>query len=404
MNKHKLLNICDKLTGFSFYLLAVGLTFSNSFTEIASYTIIGLWIIVRTARRRYRLPGGSLAIILSFFILWNLISFINTQYLYESFRGFLKVFKYSLIFFAAIDYFNTKERVRRFLLFGLGVGFFIALNGIAQHIMGVDIIRQRAVNLRDSLYRISSSFRHSNDFGAYLVVITTIFMSLIFSKTRPFKQRVLTLFAMLPLIWCLKATGSRGAWVSFIAALLTLSAMKSKRLLALILVLIIASPLFLPSSIKNRFSDLTTIRTEGTVWERTRLWSGTINMVKDHPFLGFGVNTYTKNFTDYKPKDYPDLTYPHNSYLHMAAEIGVVGAGTFLLFLLVLMASAIRATKNLKKGLDRDLYLGLIAGIVGFLVHSIVDTHLYSVVLASFLYLYLGVIVASRNIIYEKNS
>ena len=237
------------------------------------------------------------------------------------------------------------------------------------------------------------------------MIVICVFVSLVISKAYSFKQRMIIIIASLPVGWCLWATDSRGAWLGFAVALLFLAMLKSRKLFILILILLLASPLFMPDSIKNRFSDFSTIGERGgTVWERIKLWSGTINMIKEHPFLGVGVNTYTKNFPKYKPKDYPDVRYTHNSYLHMAAEVGVVGAGLFLAFLICLIASAAKAIKRSVEGVDKDLFAGLLAGIIGFLIHCVVDTHLYSVTLSVLLFACLGVAVSFRNISYEKRA
>ena len=401
MDNEKRLNLLTRLTEWSFYFLAAGVAFSNSITETATFVIIVSWIMGRALKRDFKLSGGILTPILALFLIWNLASFINTAYIDESIRGLLKVVKHSLLFLATIDHFRSRQKLNKFLLFILGVGFVISLNGIAQYITGTDLIRHRAVNPLDYLRRISSSFRHSNDFGVYLIVINTIFAALFFSRARLFKERIFLLVAALPAAWCMIATYSRGAWLGLIIAMLCLFAIKSRKLLVLILILLAASPLFLPHSIKGRFSDFIPSNNGGTVWERTRLWKGTADMVKAHPILGFGVNTYTKNFPEYKPDDYPDIRYTHNCYLHMAAEIGVVGAGLFITFLMVLLISAARAMKTLERGIYRDLYLGLFAGTIGFLAHSAVDTHFYSVQLAAFLFLCLGLLAAFRNVTYE---
>lgn len=397
-DKKKIIKLLDKLTEYSFYLLAAAVTFSNSFTEMATAIIILSWIMAKVLRKDLTLPGGKLSFVLAVFVIWNLLSFINTAYIDESIRGLFKVIKHALLFSAAIDYFHSKQRLKKFFFFSLGVGFVISLNGIAQYITGADPIRQRAIDVKDYLYRVSSSFRHSNDFGAYLVVFITILMGLFFSRLRPLKERMLLLIVVLPAGWCLAATRSRGAWIGFAIALLSLAMIRSRRLLLVFLILLVSSPFFLPSSIKDRFCDFSTITKEGTGWERLKLWSGALAMAKDQPFLGAGVNTYTRNFPRYKPKDYPDIRYTHNSYLHMASEVGFVGAGIFLVFLAGLLISAGKAVKRFKKGLNRDLALGLLAGTIGFLAQSAVDTHFYSVTLSAFMFLCLGLLVAFRNL------
>ncbi len=404
MNIDRTNYILDKLSGLALYILIAAVAFSTALTEIATVAIIAAWFLKKILSRDYNVPCRSLSIILLAFILWNLASFINTSYLNESMRGLLKVIKHSLLFIAVVEHFDSGKKINRFLIFGLGCGFIIAVNGIVQNNIGYDLIRGRMIDRLDYLHRISSSFVHSNDFGAYLIVFTTMLLSLFFTKKQPFKKRVLILFVSLPFIWCLRATGSRGAWLGFAIAFIFMAMLKSKRLVVAILIALIISPFFVPVSIKSRFSDLKTYSTHGTTWERLRLWQGTAAMVKAHPFLGFGVNTYTKNFPEFRPKDYPDAIYTHNSYLHMAAEIGIVGAGIFLLFLGVILLSSAKAFKRLKKGPTRDFAIGTLAGTAGFLAHSGVDTHFYSVTLSAFMFLCLGLIIAFRNLAYEANS
>lgn len=404
MNSIKVRNIIDRLLAAAFCLLAAGVTFSNAVTEISSISIVVLWAVKKILTKDWSLPGGFLALILITFLGWNILSFYNTDYLYDSFRGLLKVFKYVFLFMAAIDYFDSRVRIKRYLLYMAGICFFIALDGIIQYTAGADIIRHRVIDPLDHLHRVSASFVHSNDLGAYLVVMLAVILSLFFSSKRAFKQRLLIFLVILPVAWSLLKTQSRGAWLSFVIAAIFLFSLKSKKILVLMLLLLLASPLILPDSVKERFSDIAAYNTAGTTWERVKLWQGSIDMVKVHPVLGFGVNTYTKNFTDYASEDYPEVKYTHNSYLHMATEIGVIGTAIFIIFLLSLIVSAAEVRTKLQRGIYRDLYLGLLAGSTGFLCHCFVDTHLYSVTLAAFIFLCLGLIVALRKVIYEDAS
>ena len=120
------------------------------------------------------------------------------------------------------------------------------------------------------------------------------------------------------------------------------------------------------------------------------LWKGTINMIKVHPVLGFGVNTYSRNFPKYKPGEYPDVRYSHNCYLHMASEIGIIGALIFLIFLITVFTYSMKGIYALPPGRQKALGIGLVAGLVGFAVNSMVDTHFYSVNLAVYFHLLLG--------------
>jgi putative inorganic carbon (HCO3(-)) transporter len=395
-------NILDKTSEYCFYLLAASVAFSNALTEIATAGVIFLWVSKLILNKRFKLPGGSITIILFIYLAWNLASFINTNHIYESLRGLLKVLKHILLFIAALEFFSTEMRIKRFILFTLGFGFLIGLNGIIQYILGFDLIRQRTINLLDPLYRGSSSFRHSNDFGAYLVLIISLTLGLLFSTSRGIRQRILLVIVLLTTGWCIYATDSRGAWLSILAAVAILAVLKSRKLIYALLILILLSPIYIPDNIKQRCSEMFTVEEGGTVWQRTKLWSGAVEMIKEHPVVGFGVNTYTKNFPDYKPKDYADVIYTHNCYLHMAVEIGLIGSLIFLIFLLRLYLSVWHKCRLLKKGFIRDACLGLFAGSIGFLIHCAVDTHLYSVTLSAFIFLYLGLLTAFGRLTYEK--
>jgi O-antigen ligase len=398
MRDEKFLKVVDRIMAVAFYVLAAGITFSNAVTSIAAVTIIILWFLKRFMTKNPAISVGLAAYIFILFIIWNGLSFFNTSYVFESAKGLFRVIRHMLLFMAAIDYFDSRKKIKRFLLYSLGVAFFISLNGIYQYVSGVDLIRQKAINVMDYLYRVSSSFVHSNDFGAYLIVVSTMFFSLFFSKARKFKERVLSLIVIIPVSWAIFATKSRGAWIGLIISIIILFSVKSRKLLVFILLLLLVSPLIMPDMVRQRFLDLKDIRTSGSAWERVKLWQGAFDMVKARPFLGHGVNTYSRNFPAYKPDDYPDYMYSHNGYLQMATEIGIIGAGLFITFLIVLFAGIARGIKKLDKGIYRDLYLGLFAGLVGFLCSCFVDTHLSSTTLMNFLFMYMGLLLAFKKI------
>jgi putative inorganic carbon (hco3(-)) transporter len=400
----KFLNIIDKITLVAFYMLSAAVTFSTALTEICTWLIIGLWFCKKIQTKDFSLQAKPFSYILIAFLFWNALTFFNSAYINESIRGLLKVVQYTLLFFSASDYFDSKKSIKIFLYYSLGIAFFISLNGVYQYVSGIDLIRHRTVNAADYLHRISSSFAHPNDFGAYLIVMLTVLLSLFFSTQRRFKVRVLLFILTLILAWVTYATKSRGAWVSLTVSIVFLFSMKSKKLLVLFLLALLLSPFYMPQSVRHRFSDISDIRVSGTAWERAMLWQGAIKMIQARPLLGHGVNTYTKNFPDYKPADYPNAIYPHNSFLQMASETGIIGAGLFIAFFAAFITGMVRALKKIDKGPYRDLYLGLIAGITGFLCHCFVDTHLYSTVLAGFLFMYLGVAAAFRKVIYEQSS
>jgi len=401
MNKDKSVNILDKIIEWAFYILIAAVTFATSVVEICAATIIIAYFLKKILQKDFSFPKHIFLAIFGIFILWNLVSFFNTDYFNESIRGVLKVIKYGLILTISIDVFKTKNILKSLTYVLVIWSVIVALDGIAQSILGFDILRLRTMDTLDYLHRISACFRHANNFGAYLVVIIPVFLSFIFSNSINLRNKIYFFMGLLPLSFCLARTSSRGAWLAASLAVLILSFLKSKKLFIILIVLFIILPFILPQQMKARAFDVLNFH-EGTGWERLKLWGQALTMVREHPFLGFGVNTYTKNVPAFKSADYWNAIYPHNCYLQMAAEIGLIGLGLFLTFAILAFVYIGRCLKFLKEGWMRSVAVGLFAGLIGFLMHSAVDTHLYSPNLAVMFYFLLGFCIALCN--YAKNN
>ncbi len=389
MSKTKVISICDKIIEGCFYVLLVAVTFSTSLVEIASSALILAWAVKTAVSRDFDFLGSLPVKLIILYFCWTVLSCFNSDYFKESFRGILKVAEYSLIFIVAATSLRQEKIVKRSFFVIAAGAMIISANGIFQYFSGFDLIRHRELIFQDYLRRISSSFVHPNDFGVYLLIVSVIFISIMISGRKMIKDRVIV---FVPLVLCMVSlflTKSRGAWLAFSAAFLVLGGMKAKRVVAIFLALLVILFIMLPYTAQERIFSLADLKS-GTTWERVMLWKGTARMVAEHPFLGFGINTYSRNFPKYKPVEYPDVRYSHNCYLHMASEVGIIGALLFLIFLITVLIYSVRGILSMAPGLRKDLALGLFAGLVGFSLNCVVDTHLYSVNLAVLFHLLLG--------------
>ncbi|MEA3489892.1 MAG: O-antigen ligase family protein [Candidatus Omnitrophota bacterium] len=390
MIQNKIINFCDRIIEGCFYTLLIVVTFSTSLVEIAASLMIAAWLTKMLIKRDLRSFDSVPARILLIFLLWTVLSCVNSAYFRESFRGVFKWTEYALIFLTVATEMRKESIVKRSLfVMALGAGL-ACLNGFYQYFSGTGFIRHRQLIYQDYLRRISSAFVHPNDYGIYLVIVIIIFISLLLSRYDRLRIKLAMLTLALISAVNLFLTKSRGAWISFGGAFLALGALKAKRVVAVFLVLLIIVFIMLPYTVQERIFQLTDADYGGTTWERLMLWKGTVNMIKVHPVLGFGVNTYSRNFPAYKPPGYWDVRYTHNCYLHMAAEVGIVGALLFLIFLVTVLVFSLKGIFLMPGGIRKDLSRGLFAGLVGFSMSSMVDTHLYSVNLAVFFHLLLG--------------
>ena len=389
ITKDNIIKLCDILIEASFYILIPSVTFSISLVEIFATTMISAWIIKKILDRGFSGVNTIPVKFLGVFFVWVLLSCLESSYFHESFRGIFKVLETAFIFLVASSELKKTRHLKVALCVLAITVLSVCLDGIYQYLSGVDLIRGRTLISKDYLRRISASFVHPNSFGIFLFMVSSILGSVVISFGIGFKNRILYAVPFFMSIYCLYLTRSRGAWLSFAASIFIVALLKSKKILLVAIVMLVLTFVFMPTSAKESLKDSFDL-SSGTSWERVMLWTGTIDMIKVHPVLGFGINTYSKNFPEYKPKDYADYRYSHNCYLQMASEIGIPGAFLFILFLLASLGYGLKNLLAMSKGLKKDVAIGIFACLVGFVLGASVDTHFYSLTLSVFFYVLLG--------------
>jgi O-antigen ligase len=136
-----------------------------------------------------------------------------------------------------------------------------------------------------------------------------------------------------------------------------------------------------------------------TIRERAELWGESLRMVKESPWLGLGVNTYARNEPLYKKEgSQTDKQYAHNGYLQIAAETGLLGLSSFLAAVVYLWFASLKAFLRAPNPFLRAAGLGLLCGILAFLIHSATDTDLQSTLLVNTLWLAMGMAWAGKRL------
>ena len=62
-------------------------------------------------------------------------------------------------------------------------------------------------------------------------------------------------------------------------------------------------------------------------------WRAALNMIRHHPIIGVGINTFVKAYPAYREAGdhFTQMgPYAHNMFLHQAAELGMSGLGVLL--------------------------------------------------------------------------
>ncbi len=415
--KDRFIYWCERIIEWSLYVLVFGVTFSKAITESAAGIAITAWIFKKIISREFKIVHTDLNYAIFGFFLVSLMSLINVigpdyDYTFVSVKGFIgKVTEYVLLYFIIVESIKTKKQFRNIIGIILFSCLLIGSDGIFQKFFGFDFMRGRETFDLNFSNRLTASFKNPNHFGGWLSMVLPITMSL--SLFGPKRQKWLRgAFGILSalLFICLLLTASRGAWLGFVGAILLMGVLNSKKLVLITLI----SILILSFAVSGKFeqkltSFFSTTTIEGKTAPRIILWKETLIMIKDKPLLGHGVNSFMSNWSKYGVgkgvSGHP--WYPHNCYLHMAAEIGLIGLGMFMWIIIMLFKSTIKFLKKIKVKSEEDRFyqavgLGLLGGITACLIHSFVDNNLYVVLLATFFWVLLGLVNAEKRI-YEDS-
>jgi O-antigen ligase len=401
--KNKIILVSDRITEYFLYLLIFFVSFSQAGVEVCFAFAFSAWIIKRVLNCKAKglsdfLPSSGINKPLLAFILANLIAVIVSVNFKASLRPFFsKVLEYIIIFFMVADTINTKKRIRNLLIVIVFSAVLISLDAGVQYFRGVDFLRGYIMGGQGH-NRLRASFIGPNDFACWLITVICILTGLLLSRylMRSLVKRLGLSILIFCLLICIGLTYSRAAWLGLAVGLMIIAWYRIKRLskrtrvlsVLLISVLIVGTFSFLPVRMKERAGYINS--------SRFLRWGQGLSMLKDYPVFGTGLSTYMQISSKY-----PIMVrgqgefYPHNSYLHMAVETGLLG---LLCFLLILVSGYRLIIKALRKT-DNPLLLGLMGGISAFLVHSFFETNLYSLQLAVLFWFMFGLALAIVNLL-----
>ena len=117
-----------------------------------------------------------------------------------------------------------------------------------------------------------------------------------------------------------------------------------------------------------------TIETSSNI--RLTLLDPILRKIEERPFFGHGLGATVK-YTDPSTLELKETNQFDWGYLEMWTELGLLGAGTYIVILLLLAFQLIQKTRSVAD--YHDFYVGLLAGLVSFLVMNITAPALFHV-------------------------
>ncbi|MCK5171195.1 MAG: O-antigen ligase family protein, partial [Bacteroidales bacterium] len=267
------------------------------------------------------------------------------------------------------------------------LGFFIIIIGMYQLI---DLSISESIN-HNNLYKITATFGHKNIFAQILLLCFP------FSVYMIFEQRVLWksagIFNTLFIVILLTILMTRSVWIAGILAFIVTSVigiftikpnyLNLKKLGLYIIPLIIL--IFATAILYSKFDQSSAFRKQisktykfnyGSTKDRIILWEKSLELVKEKPLFGHGAGSWKINILKYgnqNLKSEDNLTFyqrPHNDFLWILCEQGIIALICYLSIFLISIYTAIRLLKsNIKKEVKIYVLL-MIYALVSYLIFS----------------------------------
>jgi len=355
------------ISGLYLYMLIIYLRPQDLFNFLAilrpNIFILALTVISLVIHRKLEgkthltlLPNDKMFLA---FMVAAVLSNVTSFWFSSSIETTIELLKISVFYFIAIMLLNTRKRLKTYMvLYLLSMGFVslvqiwtyltVGLNrstgkGGYGIIVGGTTIFGGGGPLRGSAEGVNGVggystyfLANSSELGLGLCVTYPLCFYL-FKGTSSRLLRFICLVLLVMFVISIIFTGSRGAFVGFVGTLLYML-YKQKKLLIGLVFMAVLSPLaiFIASDqYVERIESITDVETDQSIGIRLQLWRAAVDMVADYPIFGVGTGNFPNAYGSvYRAKGSASLYWsPHNVFIQIVTEMGLVGFSVYLLFL-----------------------------------------------------------------------
>lgn len=376
-----------KINNFFFNILPTNLLIiipilliTGPFLSDLAITIIALVFIVNLFKNKlFKYINNIYFKIFIIFYFYLLINSLFLNYTFDSFKTSITYFRFgffSLCVWYLIDLDKTilnKIKISFFLCFSI-----LIIDGFIQFFTGKNIFGYEMITYP----RVSSFFGDELILGSYISRLFPIFFALVIVNTEKLNSMSLYIYSLIFILAEVLVffSGERTAFffINF-SALIIISLIKNFKKLRLFTLLISISIMiiitFFESGPKSRIIDKTLNQTYNDKGEllifskhHTHLYKSSFNIFKDNVMFGVGPKNYKFVCKNLKYEINPQScsNHPHNTYLQLLSETGIIGfIFIFTLFLYLIYKCLIHFyLQFLNKKIFSDFEVCLIAAII----------------------------------------
>jgi O-antigen ligase len=310
----------------------------------------------------------------------------TTAYRYATLSGGLLYCAYGLLCFLVAQCLGRTSQIRilalSFSCYGFAVATFALLQGLSSN---GKLYWLRTPSGGGWIYGPYVNHNHYAGLMEMLFPIPLIFSLTSYARGGMRTSAVLASAVMAATIFL---SGSRGGMAAFFCEITVLLAMllrqqsripfRGRIAFAFFSVLLVSLLVWIGGHrLTERLIGDNSAKRELTQGIRLPIDRDLIRMFPHRPILGWGLGTFADVYPQYK-SFYRNfyLDEAHNDYLQLLIEVGAAGFITMIWFLWLVFRSAAKKVRNWPTDINGAVALSAILGIVGILVHSLVDFNL----------------------------
>lgn len=250
--------------------------------------------------------------------------------------------------------------------------------------LGMFLQNEAVITAEAGARRLAGVYGSPNNLALFLGRCVPFALSLALLAPRR-SSRVLAALSILPILLVILLTQSAGAILLGVPASVAAVALLAFgwRAVPVIIGTMFAGLVTLISLLQlPRFARLLDF-TSGTNFTRMRVWQSSLNVIRDYPITGLGLDQFLYAFRGrYIIPDAwqePDLSHPHNILLDFWIRLGLAGIVT-LIWLQLAFWRAARQAYRYWRGRDQlcfALVVGAMGCMINLLAHGLVDNSVY---------------------------
>jgi Lipid A core - O-antigen ligase and related enzymes len=311
---------------------------------------------------------------LIFLIFIILIMFMSSLYAVnrgEALKESIRFASYLLLYFVIKYYLADEKTCTGILKSYLLSCSVISLLGLLQFVFFIWPYTQQDIAV--PVYKIGSTLENSNNAGAFFIL--AIFPLILLSiKTKDFKHKVIfciiTCLALLNII----LSFSRNAWLALATGCILLIFVYNWKLILLFAVT--GGIAFKISQIHSRILQFVDISQN---LSRIKIWGTAIEVIRDNFWLGVGNANFSDVYNKYSVKfnyityEFTPGLHPHNIFLKIQSELGVLGSLAFISFLISGFRMLRRSIQSASSNFLKPFYQGYLISFIVFLQMNLLD-------------------------------